>query len=108
MTQNNKTQIIQRLTKTLLDIQLLRLIGQEPTWGYKIKKTFETELGIKLRHGALYPTLNSLEQSGFVVSQKQTQAGRARKTYTLTLKGKEYLEAYYAVLRDQLKPMSPT
>ena len=103
MTQDYKKQIVQRITKNLLDIQLLRLLETEPMWGYKIKKTFEADSGIKLRHGALYPTLNSLEQEGYLTSQKQQHSGRARKTYTLTPKGTEFLESYYAVLKEQLK-----
>jgi PadR family transcriptional regulator, regulatory protein PadR len=98
-----KKEIVRRLTKNLLDIQLLRLIDAEPMWGYKIKKTFETDLGIKLRHGALYPTLNALEQQGLVTSKKQQQNGRARKIYSLTPMGKECLQAYYAVLKEQIK-----
>jgi PadR family transcriptional regulator PadR len=103
MTQDYKKEIVQRITKNLLDIQLLRLVETQPTWGYKIKKTVENDLNIKLRHGALYPMLNHLEQEGFVTSQKQQQSGRARKVYTVTEKGKEYLESYYAVLREQMK-----
>jgi len=103
MSEDYKKQIVQRLTKNLLDIQLLRLIGSEPTWGYKIKKNVEKELEIKLRHGALYPTLNALEKQGLVASQRQQESGRARKIYSLTPKGSEYLEAYNAVLREQLK-----
>lgn len=103
MTEDYKKEIMQRITKNLLDIQLLRLIDAEPMWGYKIKKTVENDLGIKLRHGALYPMLNDLEKEGFVVSQKQHQQGRARKVYTLTEKGKQYLESYYSVLKDHMK-----
>jgi PadR family transcriptional regulator, regulatory protein PadR len=98
-----KKQINERLTKNLLDIQLLRFINAEPTWGYKIKKNVESDLGIKLRHGALYPTLNALEQQGLVVSKKQQKSGRARKIYSLTPQGTENLAAYYAVLKEQLK-----
>jgi DNA-binding PadR family transcriptional regulator len=103
MTEDYKKQIVQRLTKNLLDIQLLRIMRKEPMWGYKIKKNFETEIGIKLRHSALYPTLNELEKDGFLISQKQQQSGRTRKTYTITLKGQEYLQIYYEVLRQQIK-----
>ena len=103
MSQDYKNQIIHRITKNLLDTQLLRLIESEPMWGYKIKKTFEANSGITLRHGALYPTLNYLEREGFLASQKQQHGGRARKTYTITPKGKEYLESYYAVLKEQIK-----
>jgi len=103
MTEVYKKEIAKRLTKDLLDIQLLRLIDIENIWGYKIKKTFENDLGIKLRHGALYPTLNQLEQQGFLTSQTQKQNGRSRKTYTTTPKGKQYLQDYYAILKEQLK-----
>ncbi len=103
MTEDYKKEIIQRITKNLLDIQLLRLIAAEPMWGYKIKKTVESTLGIKLRHGALYPMLNYLEKEGFLTSQRQPQNGRARKVYTTTEKGKKYLESYRAVLKEQMK-----
>ena len=102
MTQTYKKEILQRLTRNLLDIQLLRLIETEPMWGYKIKKTFETNLNLKLRHGALYPMLNHLEIAGYITSQTQ-QVGRIRKVYTLTDKGKVYLQSYYAVLKEQMK-----
>jgi len=103
MTEDYKKEIVRRLTKNLLDIQLLRLVEAEPMWGYKIKKTVENDLGIKLRHGALYPMLNYLEKEGFFTSQRQPQSGRARKVYSITEKGKQFLSAYYAVLKGQMK-----
>jgi len=103
MSEACRKELVQRLTKNFLDIQLLRMIAAEPMWGYKIKKTVETNLGIKLRHGALYPLLNQLEKDGFVQSTRQPEAGRARKVYTVTGKGNEFLECYRAVLRDQMK-----
>ena len=103
MTEDYKKEIIQRITRNLLDTQLLRLVEAEPMWGYKIKKTVENNLNIKLRHGALYPMLNNLEKEGFLTSQNQRENGRARKVYSITEKGREYLESYYAVLKDQMK-----
>jgi len=38
MEENLKKEIVQHITKNLLDIQILTLISKEPTWGYKIKK----------------------------------------------------------------------
>ena len=95
--------IVQRIIRNLLDIQILRLIDAQPLWGYKIKKKVETDFHIKLRHGALYPMLNRLERKGFLASQKQHQGGRARKVYTVTKSGKEYLQSYYNVLKEQLE-----
>lgn len=102
MAEAYKKEIVQRMTKSLLDIQLLRLIQIQPLWGYRIKKKAEEKLHTKLRHGALYPKLNSLEKKGFLISRKQLQGRRVRKVYTITEKGKEYLEAYFATLKDQI------
>ncbi len=102
MTQNYKKEIVQHIIRNLLDIQLLRIIQAEPTWGYKIKKQVETDFNIKIRHGALYPTLNLLEEKGLVTSTKQQKAGRQRKVYTITAEGKAYLETFYSVMQGQL------
>ena len=97
-----RKELVQRITRNLLDIQLLRLVQAQPLWGYRIKKKVETDFQVKLRHGALYPMLNSLEKRGFLTSQKQQQGGRARKVYTITKNGRKLLQAYYKILREQL------
>src|SRR4030066_2429864 len=103
MAETYREEIVQRITKSLLDIQLLRLVQAQPLWGYRIKKKVETDFQVKLRHGALYPMLNSLEKKGFLTSQKQQQSGRARKVYTITKEGRKFLQAYYTILREQLE-----
>ena len=103
MTETCREELLQRITRNLLDIQLLRLVQAHPSiWGYCIKKKVETDFRIKLRHGALYPMLHSLERRGFLASEKQQESGRGRKVYTITGTGKEYLESYYGILREQL------
>ena len=108
MAENYKKELVQRIFTNLLDIQLLRLIEAQPLWGYKIKKNAEKDFQIKLRHGALYPMLNRIEQKGFLTSQKQRQSGRTRKVYTITKSGKEYLQSYYDTLRKQLQGENTT
>ena len=98
-----KKEIVQRITRNLLDIQILRLIQTQPMWGYMIKKQAETKFGVKLGHGALYPLLNALEQKSFLTSQKQQQGGRTRKVYSITKKGKQYVETYDDVLKEQIR-----
>ena len=103
MTETYKEELVQRIIRNLLDIQLLRLIQAQPLiWGYRIKKQVETDFNIRLRHGALYPMLNSLEQRGFLTSRKQQEGGRTRKVYTLTNEGVRYLQSYFEILREQL------
>jgi DNA-binding PadR family transcriptional regulator len=103
LAENFRKEIVQRITKNLLDIQILRLIQMQPMWGYKIKKQAETKFDVKLRHGALYPLLNGMEQKGFLTSRKQQQGGRIRKVYTITKNGKEYVETYNSILKEQIQ-----
>jgi PadR family transcriptional regulator PadR len=103
MAETYRKVIVQRIIKNLLDVQLLRMVQAQPLWGYMIKKKVETNFHVKLRHGALYPMLNSLERKGFLTSQKQTKDGRARKVYTITKNGKKYLQSYYDVLHAQIE-----
>jgi len=72
-------------------------------WGYKIKKQVETKFNVKLRHGALYPMLNALEGKDFLTSRKQRQGGRTRKVYAITSMGKEYIETYCSILKEQIQ-----
>jgi PadR family transcriptional regulator, regulatory protein PadR len=97
-----KKEIVQHIIRNLLDIQLLRIIQAQSTWGYKIKKQVENDFKIKIRHGALYPTLNSLEEKGLVKSAMQQKGGRSRKVYTITAEGSVYLQTFYCVLQGQL------
>ena len=105
MTEDPKKLIVQRITRNFLDILVLRLIQTEPMWGYKIIKKTQKLFGIKLRHGALYPLLNTLEKKGYVKSGKTTKKGRVRKVYEITKKGKELVNAYYEFLNEQLEKL---
>jgi DNA-binding PadR family transcriptional regulator len=96
-------ELVQRITRNLLDVQILRLVRMQPMWGYMIKKQAETRFDVKLRHGALYPLLNSLERESFLTCEKQSKGGRIRKVYSITQKGEHYLEAYNTVLKEQIE-----
>ena len=102
MSETYKKEIVQHIIRNLLDIQLLRIVQAKPTWGYQIKKQVEADFDIKLRHGALYPTLNSLEHKGLLECTKQQKGRRVRKVYAITENGKAYLQVYYSILRSQI------
>jgi DNA-binding PadR family transcriptional regulator len=82
---------------------ILKLIRNEPIWGYRILKKIETIYQIKLRHGALYPLLNTLEKNGFVKSKQEIQKGRVRKIYQITPKGSQLIQTYEDFLKQQLQ-----
>jgi len=90
-----------RFVKDFLDLLILQLIKAQPTWGYKIIKKTEAQYGVKLRHGALYPMLSTLETKGLIKSQKQLKKGRIRKIYEITPEGKKLLQAYHNFLKEQ-------
>lgn len=96
-------EIKNRFVKAFLDLLLLQLIKTEPMWGYKIIKKTETLYKIRLRHGALYPLLNTLEANGFLQSKKELQKGRVRRVYEITQKGKRLLNSYHNFLKEQIK-----
>ena len=103
MTEDAKRQIVQRMNRTFLDILVLRLIKAEPMWGYRIIKKTDKLFRIKLRHGVLYPLLNSLEVDSYVKSTKITKGGRVRKVYKITPKGIKLVDAYQDILKQQLE-----
>lgn len=102
MGETYRKELVRRIVKNMLDIQILRMVQAQPLWGYKIKKNVETDFHVKIRHGALYPLLNSLERKGFLTSEKEHTTGRARKVYSITPEGREYLETYYSILKAQI------
>ncbi|UCE15579.1 MAG: helix-turn-helix transcriptional regulator, partial [Candidatus Bathyarchaeota archaeon] len=79
--------IRQRFAKVFLDVLVLKLIQSKPMWGYRIIKETERLFDVKLRHGALYPLLHSLEVKGFLRSRREVKGGRVRKVYEITSKG---------------------
>ena len=105
MTEDPKKRIVQRITRNFLDILILRLIQAKPMWGYKIIQKTESLFELKLRHGVLYPLLNTLEAEGYTRSEKITKKGRIRKVYEITPKGVQLVDAYYNFLKEQLEKL---
>lgn len=96
----------QRFAKDFLDILVLRLVQTEPMWGYKIIRKVEKLFEIKIRHGALYPLLNSLEVNGLLKSKKEVRGRRVRKVYEITRKGIQLVDSYHDFLREQLQMLN--
>jgi len=92
-----------RFVRSFLDLLVLRLIQEEPIWGYKILKRIEDLHQIKLRHGALYPLLNTLEANGYITGKKELQKGRIRKVYQITPKGTYLIKTYQNFLKQQVQ-----
>src|SRR5271169_2810312 len=98
MSEPYRKEIVQHIIRSLLEIQLVRIVQTKPTWGYQIKKQVEANFDMKLRHGDLYPALNTLEQKGLLESIMQPKGKRPRKVYTITENGRTYLQTYYSII----------
>lgn len=59
--------------------------------------------GYKISPGTLYPTLHSLEKSGYLKSHGIVENGRIRKYYRITSKGKRALEKSKDKMKELVK-----
>lgn len=77
---------------------ILSVLHDRPMHGYEIAREVEgtTHGCCTPTEGTIYPVLREFEQGGYVTVQTETVAGRDRKVYTLTDKGREA----YAVAVD--------
>ena len=106
---------------------LMLLLAEQPAHGYDLLER-TTALGLERTDpGGLYRTLRAMEQEGLVSSWwESSDAGPARRSYTLTSEGvdwlhasagslrevtrhlQEYLERYQALEHEHLQTVDPT
>jgi PadR family transcriptional regulator PadR len=84
-----------RLPKNFLASWLLLLLRNWNAYGYQLIQTL-TAMGLGLVDPAtVYRTLRQLEKEGYITSTWDPQeAGAARRMYTLTDSGQEYLQIW--------------
>ncbi len=70
---------------------ILSTLRERPMHGYEIARAVEsaTRGCCAPTEGTIYPALREFEQGGYVTVHNETVAGRARKVYTLTKKGRQ-------------------
>jgi PadR family transcriptional regulator PadR len=69
-----------------IKLHILYHAGQGPVYGLWLIQELARH-GYKLSPGTLYPTLHSLEEQGYLASEKQVVAGKVRRCYRLTPQG---------------------
>jgi transcriptional regulator len=72
-----------------LDGLILATLANRPAHGYAIAQTLRerSDGAFDLPEGTLYPALHRLERAGLISSEWSTEAGRRRRTYSLTRSG---------------------
>lgn len=83
----------QQLKKGVLEMLVLELICQQPTYGYELlTRLKERSDGLfNLKEGTLYPILYRLEDDGMIEARWSEWEGRKapKKMYTATARGQE-------------------
>ncbi len=66
-------------------------------WGIIMQLSERSDKTFEMKEGTLYPVLHSMETEGYITSYDQdTTAGRRRKYYHITEKGRKELESQKA------------
>jgi DNA-binding PadR family transcriptional regulator len=76
-----------------LDTMLLAVLSDAPAHGYAVIEALRSRSNgaFDLPEGTVYPALHRLEQAGLVRSRWAVAAGRRRRVYSLTAKGRPAL-----------------
>jgi len=81
-----------------LKFVILRLLSEKPMHGYEAMQVLEEESGgwYKASPGSVYPTLQMLEEAGYLSSEEKD----GKKIYTVTDEGREYLKEHGDVVDE--------
>jgi PadR family transcriptional regulator PadR len=91
-----------QLLKGVLDMCLLSLIDEEPSYGYEMAAKLN-ERGVKLvSDGSIYPTLSRLQKAGLVEGYfvEADGSGPPRKYYRIVKPGRVRLEEWTEEWQD--------
>lgn len=84
-----------QLLKGTLEGCILKLISNEPTYGYQLAEQINAYPFVNITEGTLYPMLLRLERRKLIsASFRPSPNGPSRKYYTLTEEGVIYLEEF--------------
>jgi len=76
---------------SFIEFHVLHHATEEPVYGLWLIEEL-AEHGYKISPGTLYPVLHSMESTGLLKSRETLFKGKIRKYYSVTPKGKRYLQ----------------
>ncbi len=90
-----------QLLKGALDLCLLALISEEPSYGYEMVRKLQ-ERGLTLvSEGSIYPSLSRLQKQGLIEGYKvASEEGPKRKYYRIRRAGEVKLAEWSAAWRE--------
>ncbi|WMJ75703.1 MULTISPECIES: PadR family transcriptional regulator [unclassified Sedimentibacter] len=93
-----------QLLRGTLEGCIVKIIGDEETYGYEIISRLQDYGFDDVREGTTYPILVRLERKKIITSKyKESPLGPKRKYYFLTETGEEFLNEFQLVWNDVKK-----
>ena len=88
-------------------IHILHHAEEGPVFGLEMAREIERHGYRQISPGTLYPIFHSLEQAGYLSSERRLDGGRWRRYYTLTPEGKVLLQNVRAALIELANEVIP-
>ena len=96
--------LLQQLKKGVLEMLVLEIICQQPSYGYELMATLKVRSNdlFTLKEGTLYPILYRLEDDGMITATWSQGAGKTapKKMYAATEKGLAERQRRHGVWKD--------
>jgi PadR family transcriptional regulator PadR len=84
-----------QLLRGVLDMCLLAIIAEEPSYGYEMARKLEGRGLALVGEGSIYPLLSRLQRDGLVESfTRESTGGPPRKYYRIAAKGRQQLQSW--------------
>ena len=87
-------------------LHVLHHAHEEPIFGVGMMRELARH-GYRLGPGTLYPLLHGMELDGLLKSKSQVVAGKARKYYTITRRGRAALDRLRPKLKELVDEVLP-
>ena len=97
-----------QIKRGTLEFGILLMISQEPCYGYEIISRLEKWPILSVKENTVYPLLRRLLKEEYLSSswQETTEGLPPRKYYSLTEKGREYLQCMKTEWKNLLSAIS--
>ena len=94
------TELRTRFVRGFLDITIMKMLLEEPLWGYRMMGVLKERYGVKVGPPVIYPLLDSMEADGLIKAEEVLSGKRKRKVYSVLPKGNKMLEDMDRILKD--------
>jgi DNA-binding PadR family transcriptional regulator len=100
-------EVLVKTLKGMLDIIILKMLNDKPMHGYAFISIIRKRFGVYFGPSTIYPLLAGLAREGYVVCEWKTvgEYGRPIKVYTITERGRRFLEERERGLMIVVQPL---